>query len=116
MPKEPNVSNRNAPETVAEDVASLPVRHPESGRRYSLEALEALAAEGDPWALGKMDEWDLSFSNEYKGSLTDRCPDPECDQYGEPVTLCYGEDGELLDVDHGGWGHPPAAEVQAKAS
>ena len=101
---------------VEESAVARPVRHPESGRRYSLEELEALAAEGDPWALGKMDEWDLSFSDEYKGPLADRCPDPGCDQYGEPVTLCYGEDGELLDVDHGGWGHPPAAEIQAKAS
>ena len=112
MQKEPTVSNRKSEESAQ----SLPVRHPESGRRYSLEELEALAAEGDPWALTKMDEWEVHFSNEYIGPLKDRCPDPECDQYGEPVTLCYAENGVLLDIDHGGWGHAPSAEPQAKAS
>ncbi|MDK1359502.1 hypothetical protein QNO00_04380 [Arthrobacter sp. zg-Y1219] len=107
------MSNRNAEETAA----SLPVRHPEPGRRYSLEELEALAREGDPWALTKTDEWDQHFSNEYRVTMKDRCPDPDCDQFGEPATFCYGDDGELLDIDHGGWAHPPAAaEQQAKAS
>lgn len=107
------MSNRNAEETAA----SLPVRHPESGRRYSLEELEDLARQGDPWALTKTDEWDQHFSNEYRVAMKDRCPDPDCDQYGEPATFCYGADGELLDIDHGGWAHPPAApEQQAKAS
>ena len=109
LQKEPNVSNPNA------ESAPATTRHPESGRRYDLEELEALAGEGDPWALGKLDEWELHFANEYRVSHTDRCPDPDCDQYGEPVTLCYAENGELLDIDHGGWGHPPAIE-QAKAS
>lgn len=99
-----------------ESAESMPVQHPESGRRYSLEELEELAGQNDPWALSKMDEWDLHFSNEYVGPLRDRCPDEECDQYGEPVTLCYGEDGEILDVDHGGWGHAPGSIQLRKAS
>lgn len=98
-----------------EPAASLPVRHPESGRKYSLDELEALAREGDPWALSKTDEWDL-HSTEYTVAMKDRCPDPGCDAYGEPATFCYGDDGELLDIDHGGWAHPPAAARHAKAS
>lgn len=100
----------------AETAPAIPVRHPESGRRYSVEELEALAGEGDPWALGKMDEWDQHFADEYRVSHRDRCPDPDCEQYGEPATLCYGENGEVAEIDHGGWGHPPAAPRQAKAS
>ncbi|MET4061144.1 hypothetical protein ABIB35_002709 [Arthrobacter sp. UYP6] len=114
------MSNRKATEEATEPTtgaaSALPVRHPESGRRYSLEELELLVGEGDPWALAKMDEWNVDFSNEYKGPLKDRCPDPECDQYGEPVTLCYDARGELLEIDHGGRGHAPAVQTQAKAS
>jgi hypothetical protein len=95
----------------------VPVRHPESGRKYSIEELEALAAEGDAWAMTKTDEWDLHFSNEYRASVKDRCPDPDCELFGEPATLCYGDDGGLLEIDHDGWAHPPAAvQEHAKAS
>ncbi|WAP52763.1 hypothetical protein OL239_06120 [Arthrobacter sp. ATA002] len=31
-----------------EPTAPAPVRHPESGRKYTLDELETLAAEGDP--------------------------------------------------------------------
>lgn len=106
------MSNRKAKETAE----PLPVRHPESGRRYSLAELEDLAREGDPWAMTKTDDWDRHFSNEYTVAMSEHCPDPDCDLCGEPATFCYGDDYELLEIDHGGWAHPPAAERQAKAS
>ncbi|MDM7989788.1 hypothetical protein [Arthrobacter sp. zg-Y877] len=92
--------------------------HPERGRMYTLDELNDLAEQGDPWAMGKVDEWEQHFSNEYVGNMKDRCPDSGCEQFGEPVTICYGDDGRILDVDHGGWGHGPVreAEEQRKAS
>ncbi|MCQ1999233.1 antirestriction protein ArdA [Arthrobacter zhaoxinii] len=92
--------------------------HPERGRMYSLDELNDLAEQGDPWAMGKVDEWEQHFSNEYVGSMKDKCPDRNCEQFGEPVTICYGENGRILDVDHGGWGHGPVreAEEQRRAS
>lgn len=92
------------------------VRHPEPGRRYSLEELQDLAEAGVGWAMGKVDEWERIFADEYSGQLTDKCPDEDCEQFGEPVTFCYGEDGQIIDIDHGGWGHYPAVRGQAKAS
>ncbi|WP_312179056.1 hypothetical protein [Arthrobacter sp.] len=92
-----------------------PAAHPQSGREYSREDLEGLADQGDSWALGKLDDWDQYDAADYTGTRRDRCPDPSCALYGEPVTLCFGEDGQLLDIDHGGWGHYPPRE-QAKAS
>jgi len=91
------------------------VRHPERGRRYGREELEELAEQGDPWALGKLDDWDQFDAADYIGSGRDRCPDPDCDLYGERVTLCYADDGTLLEIDHGDWSHYPARK-QAKAS
>lgn len=92
-----------------------PVRHPERGHSYGRDELEELAEQGDAWAIGKLDDWDQYDAADYAGSLRDRCPDPACDLYGERVTLCYADDGTLLEVDHGGWGHYPPQE-QAKAS
>lgn len=92
-----------------------PVRHPEPGRKYSREELEELAGLGDAWSLGKLDDWDQYDAANYTGSPRDRCPDPDCELFGEPVTLCYGSDGRLLEVDHGGWAHYPPQE-QARAS
>ena len=92
-----------------------PVRHPEPGRRYGRDQLEDLADQGDPWALVKLDDWDLYTAAEYAGSRRDRCPDSSCDLYGERVTLCFGDDGALLEIDHGGWSHYPQQE-QTKAS
>ena len=85
---------------------------------YTLDELNELAEQGDPWAMGKVDEWEQHFANEYVGSMKDRCPDPDCEQYGEPVTICYSEDNRVLDIDHGGWGHGPARDArgQKKAS
>ncbi|MFZ3454006.1 hypothetical protein [Arthrobacter sp. 7Tela_A1] len=92
-----------------------PARHPESGRKYDRAELEELAAEGDPWAHSKLDDWDLYDATDYVGSFRDRCPDPACELYGERVTLCYADDGTLLEVDHGGWSHYVQQE-EAKAS
>jgi hypothetical protein len=89
--------------------------HPEPGRRYSIEELTTLADQGDAWAMAKVDEWERGFADAYAGDLRDVCPDPACEHCGEPVNICYGEDGAVLDVDHGGWGHYPT-DVQAKAS
>lgn len=89
-----------------------PVRHPEHGRLYTLDELNDLADQGDPWAMGKVDEWDRDFSNDYVGKMFDKCPDSSCEFYGEPVNICYGEDGQILDIDHGGWGHGPVREYQ----
>lgn len=89
--------------------------HPEPGRRYSIEELTMLADQGDAWAMCKVDEWERSFANAYAGDLRDVCPDADCEHCGEPVNICYGEDGAVLDVDHGGWAHYPGV-VQAKAS
>ncbi|MDK1327205.1 hypothetical protein [Arthrobacter sp. zg-Y1143] len=90
--------------------------HPQRGRMYTLDELNDLAEEGDPWAMGKVDEWEQHFANEYLGNMKDRCPDEDCDQFGEPVTICYGEDGQILDIDHGGWGHGPARDKAAAES
>ncbi|GAA3295397.1 hypothetical protein ACFFON_13705 [Arthrobacter citreus] len=106
------MSNRKTDKTAGD----APVRHPESGRKYTLEELEALADEGDPWAMTKTDEWDLHFSNEYRATVKERCPVPECELFGEPATFCYGSDGQLMDIEHDGWAHPPAARWHAKAS
>ena len=95
--------------------SSTPVRHPQPGRKYSREDLEGLADQGDSWAFGKLDDWDRFDAADYTGSRRDRCPDPSCEFHGEPVTLCFGADGRLLEVDHGGWSHYPPQE-QAKAS
>lgn len=84
--------------------------HPERGRMYTLDELNDLAEQGDPWAMGKVDEWEQHFANEYVGNMKDRCPDGDCEHYGEPVTICYGEDNRILDIDHGGWSHGPARE------
>jgi hypothetical protein len=81
------------------------VRHPERGRRYTIEELRTLADQGDAWALCQVDQWELEFANEYAGALSERCTDASCDGYGEPVDTCYGQEGQALDVDHGGWGH-----------
>lgn len=81
------------------------VRHPERGRRYSIEELRELADQGDAWALGRVDQWELEFGNQYAGTLSERCEDPACERYGEPVDMCCDADGTLLDVDHGSWGH-----------
>ena len=88
--------------------------HPQRGRMYTLDELNELAEQGDPWAMGKVDEWEQHFANEYVGNMKDRCPDPDCEQYGEPVTICYGADNRILDIDHGGWGHGPARDEQGQ--
>ncbi|WP_155853846.1 hypothetical protein [Arthrobacter sp. H5] len=81
------------------------VRHPERGRRYSIVELRSLADGGDAWAISRVDDWEMNFSDEYAGSLAERCTDPACDGHGEPVDLCCDEAGNLRDADHGGWGH-----------
>lgn len=85
--------------------AVAPARHPERGRRYTIEELRILADQGDAWALCQVDQWELEFADEYAGTLSDRCEDRGCEGYGEPVNLCSGENGQPVDVDHGGWGH-----------
>lgn len=82
-----------------------PARHPERGRRYSIEELRDLADQGDAWAICQVDQWENEFGNEYAGTLSERCTDPSCEGYGEPVDTCCGEYGAPLDIDHGGWGH-----------
>lgn len=81
------------------------VRHPERGRRYSIEELRSLADGGDAWALCQVDQWELEFANVFSGTLSERCTDTGCEAYGEPADTCYDGDGRPLDVDHGGWGH-----------
>lgn len=83
--------------------------HPEPGRRYSLQELQDLADRGDAWAMGKVDDWEQHFADEYRGDLRDICADESCEQHGERVNICHAEDGSVLDVDHGGWGHRHAA-------
>jgi len=88
--------------------------HPQQGRRYTIEELTELADQGDAWAIGKVDEWEQHFADVYKGNLRDTCPDDDCEHFGEPVDICYGEDGAVLDIDHGGWGHGPARDEQGQ--
>lgn len=94
-----NTSNRNA------STSAPTVEHPERGRRYSIEELRELADQGSAWAIGQVDQWECEFSNEYAGTLSERCADPSCEGYGEPIDTCCDDNGMLLDVDHGGWGH-----------
>lgn len=82
-----------------------PVRHPERGRRYTIEELRGLADQGDAWALCQVDQWELEFANEYAGAQSERCIDPDCEGYGEAVDTCCDQNGQPIDVDHGGWGH-----------
>lgn len=84
---------------------SAPVRHPEPGRRYTIEELRSLADQGDAWALCRVDEWELEFANEYTGTLSERCTDSDCEGFGEPVDVCCDQSGRLIDVDHGDWSH-----------
>ncbi|NJC21285.1 hypothetical protein BJ994_000361 [Arthrobacter pigmenti] len=81
------------------------VSHPEKGHRYTIEELRELALRGNAWAMSQVDQWELEYGNEYAGVLSEKCTDPECEGYGEPVDFCCGENGELIDVDHGDWGH-----------
>ena len=81
------------------------VRHPQRGHRYTIDELRNLADQGDAWALCRVDQWELEFANEYAGTLSERCTDRSCEGFGEPVDLCSGQNGEPIDVDHGGWGH-----------
>lgn len=84
---------------------ATPVRHPERGRRYTIEELRDLADQGDSWALCQVDQWELEYGDEYAGPLSERCTDSSCDGYGERVDVCHDQDGHPIDVDHGGWGH-----------
>ena len=81
------------------------LRHPERGRRYTIDELRELADQGDAWALCQVDQWEREFANEYAGTLTEQCTDHSCEGFGEPVDVCFGQDGEPIDVDHGDWGH-----------
>lgn len=90
---------------VLNSASETPVRHPEPGRRYTIEELRELADHGDSWALCQVDQWELEFGDEYAGTLSERCTDPACEGYGEPVDVCCDDGGLLIDVDHGGWGH-----------
>lgn len=85
--------------------SATPVRHPERGRRYSIEDLRDLADQGDAWALCQVDGWELEFADEYAGTMSERCADPSCEAFGEPVDTCCDQDGRPIDIDHGGWGH-----------
>ncbi|EMY34691.1 hypothetical protein D477_008253 [Arthrobacter crystallopoietes BAB-32] len=89
------------------------VRHPQRGRRYTIEELMELADGGDAWAIGKVDDWEQHFARDDAGDLADICPDEDCEHFGEAVTVLYAEDGSVLEVDHGIWAHYPAV---AKAS
>lgn len=94
-------------------VAAEAPAHPQRGRRYAIEELVSLAEAGDAWAMAKVDEWEQHFANEYAGDLSEACPDQGCEHFGEAVNILYGEDGSVLEVDHGAWAHYPAL---AKAS
>lgn len=91
--------------SINKSISVSTVRHPEKGRRYTIEELRSLADEGDAWALCQVDQWELEFADEYSVMLSERCADRSCEGYGEPVTMCCDHNGELIDVDHGGWGH-----------
>lgn len=87
----------------------------EAGASGFIDELRHLVDQGDVRAMRKLDEWEMFHSNAYAGNLIDACPDEDCAEYGEPVNICYAEDGSVLDIDHGSWGHYPAARI-AKAS
>lgn len=109
------MSTKNTPSTgsLQRGSATTAARHPQRGRRYSIEELKALADDGNAWAMGKVDEWEQRFANDYAGDLSDTCPDEDCEHFGESVNVLYGERGTVLEVDHGTWSHYPAI---AKAS
>lgn len=88
--------------------------HPQRGRRYTSEELQRLTEEGDAWSMRRLDEWERC-ADVYSVEMTDACPDQNCQAYGEPVTICHGAGGAIVDIDHGGWGHY-LSSVHAKAS
>jgi hypothetical protein len=109
------MSTKNTPSTGSQRHRSVSTaaRHPQRGRRYSIEELVALADEGNAWAMSKVDEWEQRFANDFAGDLSDTCPDEDCEHFGESVNVLYSEHGTVLEVDHGNWSHYPA---MAKAS